>query len=289
MKKALVLLFVLSLVGYSAWAKLTAPWGDQKVVYTPAKKECGAVDELKYCVYTAVGGVNGDVIYHLHGRNLDENVWNDDTYFTSMIQQYWQRQNIKAPTVVSVSFGGVWLLSKKGKTEKSGLLETFLSSLATIESKIGVPKSRILLGESMGGLNVLVAGLSDSQKFSKIASLCPGLYLDSPFSPLEKLKEAIERTGADPKIVLGIVQLSKEYLADEKEWSEFNPLETVEHTAPSTKLYLSCGLYDAYGNFEGTDAFAAKAKKRGFDTTWHPLYGGHCAIDVASLGEFLAR
>ena len=36
------------------------------------------------------------------------------------------------------------------------------------------------------------------QIFSKVASLCPGVYLDST------LRAAIKRTGADPKIIYGV-------------------------------------------------------------------------------------
>ena len=53
-------------------------------------------------------------------------------------------------------------------------------------------------------------------------------------------------------------------------------------------LYLSNGLYDVYGNFEGTQRLADMARKRGVKTEWHPLYGGHCATDVASLAAFLS-
>ncbi len=289
MKKKLILLTVCLLVGYSAWAKLTSPWGDQKVVFTPAEKVCETLPNFKYCTYSAVHGVNDDLIYHLHGRNLDENSWNDDTYFTAMLQNSWQRAGVKPPKVVSISFGPIWLLAKKGQAEKSGLLEEFLRAIQTVESKIGKPRSRILVGESMGGLNVLTLGFAAPAQFSKIASLCPGLYLDSPFSSMETLKKAIERTGADPKIVYGVVQMSKQFVANEQEWLAFSPLETIASVDPKPELYLSCGLYDAYGNFEGSEALASKALHLGFKTEWHPLYGGHCAIDVSSLSAFLTK
>jgi hypothetical protein len=51
--------------------------------------------------------------------------------------------------------------------------------------------------------------------------------------------------------------------------------------------YLSNGLYDAYGNFEGTQRLAVAARHHGIQTQWHPTYGGHCATDVASLAAFL--
>jgi S-formylglutathione hydrolase FrmB len=180
-------------------------------------------------------------------------------------------------------------LTPKNSQVENGLLDDFIAHLPEIESKVGKPRHRILLGESMGGLNVLIAGLSRPEMFSKVASLCPGVYLDSPFSDYSALREAIKRTGADPKIIYGVTQLAKKYVSNNEEWKAINPISLIERADQSyPELYLSCGLYDRYGNFEGTEALANLAIKRGVKTTWHPLYGGHCAIDVASLADFLA-
>jgi len=62
-------------------------------------------------------------------------------------------------------------------------------------------------------------------------------------------------------------------------------IEQAEATYPA--LYLSNGLYDSYGNFEGTEKLAWVAEERGVETQWHPMYGGHCSIDASSLAAFL--
>jgi S-formylglutathione hydrolase FrmB len=169
-------------------------------------------------------------------------------------------------------------------------LDDFIARLPEIESKIGKkPRHRILLGESMGGVNVLISGLSRPEMFSKIASLCPVVSLESPFSDYSTLSAAIKRTGADPKIAYGMMQLAKKYVSNDEEWKAINPISLIERADQSyPELYLSCGLYDKYGNFEGTEALANLAIKRGVQTSWHPLYGGHCAMDIASLADFLA-
>ena len=293
MKKKLLiflsLLIVFSIAGYLTWNYFTRPTGSQKVVFTPARAEHFASGNLNYTIYRAENGVSDDVIYHLHGRNLDASIWNDDTYFTSQVQAYWQRSSVKPPTVVVVSYGPVWLLTPKNSQVENGLLDDFIARLPEIESKVGKPKRRILLGESMGGLNVLISGLSYPKQFSKIASLCPGVYLESPFSDYSTQRAGMKRTGADPKIIFGVTQLAKKYVSNDEEWNAINPISLIERANESyPELYLSCGLYDKYGNFEGTEALANLAIKRGVKTTWHPLYGGHCAIDVASLADFLA-
>lgn len=291
MKKVLITLIVLvffAIAGYFVWNRFTSPTGEQKVVFTPAQSQQLTSGNLRYTVYRAENGVGDDVIYYLHGRNLNDSAWNDDTYYTSQIQAYWQRSAVKPPTVVVASYGPVWLLTPKNSMAESGLLDDFIARLPEIESKIGKPKRRILLGESMGGLNVLIAGLNHPEMFSKIASLCPGVYLDSPFSDLTAMRVAVKRTGADPKIVFGVRQLAKKYVSNDEEWNAVSPISLVaraDQTYP--ELYLSCGIYDNYGNFEGTEALADLALKKGVKTVWHPLYGGHCAIDVASLAEFL--
>ena len=294
MKKKLIIflsiLIVLLIGGYLTWNYFTRPTGNQKVAFTPARAEHFTSGNLNYTIYRAENGVSDDIIYYLHGRNLDASIWNDDTYFTSLLQAHWQRSSIKPPTVVVVSYGPVWLLTPKNSKVDSGLLDDFIARLPEIESTAGKPRHRILLGESMGGLNVLISGLTRPEMFSKIASLCPGVYLDSPFSDYSTLTAGIKRTGADPKIIYGVTQLAKNYVSNNEEWNAINPILLIERAANQNypELYLSCGLYDKYGNFEGTEALANLAIKRGVKTTWHPLYGGHCAIDVASLADFLA-
>lgn len=281
-------LLALLIAGYFLWNYFTGPTGEQKVIFTPARAQHFTSGKLDYTIYRAENGVSDDVIYYLHGRNLDPSVWNDDTYFTAQLQAFWQRSSNKPPTVVVVSYGPVWLLTPKNSQEESGLLDDFIGRLPEVESNVGMPGHRILLGESMGGLNVLILGLSRPEMFSKVASLCPGVYLGSPFSDYSTMSAGIKRTGADPKIIYSVTQLAKKYVSNNEEWNAINPISLIERADQSyPELYLSCGLYDKYGNFEGTEALANLAIRRGVKTTWHPFYGGHCVIDVASLADFL--
>lgn len=219
-KKVLLPILVFVIFVYWGWHSLTSPWGSQKVSFAPSKQECysSASSALKYCVHSAPQGVNGDVAYHFHGRNLDEQIWNDDTYYTALIQKHWADQGLKPPTVVTVSFGGVWLLTPKNGQTASGLLDTFTDeAIPEIEARIGKPKRRLVFGESMGGLNALFAALIRPQLFSKAAALCPGVYLGTPFASWSDIKAFLTRTGADPKIIFGVRTLAKRYVATDKE------------------------------------------------------------------------
>lgn len=283
-----LVVIIISISIYWVWGKLTSPWGVQKVNFNPSTSDTFTNGNLSFSIYRAKGGVNEDIVYHFHGRNLDHTIWNDDTYFTSLIQLHWQKSQVKPPTVVLVSYGPEWLLTAKNSKPESGLKDDFISNLSFIESKIGKPKNRILVGESMGGLNVLILGLSHPELFSRIASLCPGVYLDSPFSDFDEIKATIKRTGADPKVALGIYLLAKKYVSNEEEWAKISPIELIKKAnIDYPELYLSCGLYDKFGNYEGTETLAKVAKSKGVKTHFHPLYGGHCAIDINSLADFL--
>jgi S-formylglutathione hydrolase FrmB len=268
----------------------------QLVSFIQSKKECfsgsGSVS-WRYCVHKpADGKTNGNLAYLFHGRNLDENTWNDAGFYTGMIQQYWQKNNIIPPIVVSVSFGPIWLLTERGQQPKSGLLSFFTNEvIREVESKVGKPKYRIVFGESMGGLNALVLGLKAGDLFSKVASSCPAVYKLSPFASTQETQEFLERTGADSQVVQGVVQLAKEFIADEGEWQNFSPLELVKKTNFSNgpQFYLSSGLYDVYGNYEGNELLAQSVTAAGGKMDWRPLYGGHCVMDISSLADFLAR
>lgn len=288
----LLMLLALAVAAWWGWNKLSSPWGVQVLTFTPARQQCAQVRQLRYCVHRAAGGVNGDVVYHLHGRNLEAEIWNDPSYFTGMVQAYWQNAGLLPPTVISLSYGPVWLLAPKGPAEHSGLLDTIWPDIVSIEGRVGKPRRRLLMGESMGGLNSLVLGLSHAQHFDKVAALCPNVYQDSPFAPFSQIHAAMVRTGAEPRIAFGIWQLARAYVSNDEEWRRMSPLALIEGVAKHVArpiLYLSGGLYDRYGLYEGTERLARRAAQLGLQTEWHPVYGGHCVIDIASLGAFLVR
>lgn len=264
--------------------------------YEPSLKECFSVEGTvpwKYCVHTPANGpTNGAIAYQLHGRDLSENTWNDSSYYTAMIQQYWQTHQLTPPTVVTISFGKIWLLAPRGLSPASGLLDMFIHVvIPTVEARLGKPSSRILFGESMGGLNSLFASLHYPETFQRVAALCPVIYKISPFDTPEDIDIFVSRTGANPSTIQGIIQLAKVFFATAEEWVQASPLTLIETIDPKTapKFYVSCGNYDAYGNFEGNLHLVERAHARGMSLAWRPLYGGHCVIDVPSVAKFLAQ
>lgn len=295
MKKLTLFALSLFFCFYFIWDFVGTRPGEQRVKFVAADKECFSdpLDSSRYCIYRAKQGTNGAVFYHLHGRNLDEFSWNDDTYYTALVQSYWETHHRKPPVVVSISYGPIWLLAPKNGAEKSGLLETFVTqTIPNIENRMGfVPLYRGLIGESMGGLNVLIAGLSRPELFQRVASLCPPVYHISPFDPWSAVWNEIKATGAEPKTIAGIVLLGRKYASTSEEWNAINPLELVKSFSPDHKLafYLSAPLYDKYGVFEGVSDLARIGLERGMSFVWQPLYGGHCAVDANSVAEFMVN
>jgi pimeloyl-ACP methyl ester carboxylesterase len=173
----------------------------------------------------------------------------------------------------------------------SGQLDLFLNeAMPEIEKRIGVPKSRLIVGESMGGMNALTTGLIAPDRFRKIVALCPPLYRISPFSPWSEMLDFFRRTGGDPKTLLSVVELSKLYVENQAEWNRISPIKLIAALDPAhtPEIYLSCGLYDKYGNYEGAQDFAQTAIRRAFRIEWRPLFGGHCVSDVTSVAEAIA-
>ncbi|MFL0670755.1 MAG: hypothetical protein ACJLS3_04825 [Erythrobacter sp.] len=75
--------------------------------------------------------------------------------------------------MVSLSYGPSWLLAPNRGAKQSGLLDDLMAKLPAVEPTIGALRQRIVLGEAMGGPNVLVAGLSCPDRSDKVAALCP--------------------------------------------------------------------------------------------------------------------
>ena len=109
------------------------------------------------------------------------------------------------------------------------------------------------MGESMGGLNALLAGLQAKQQFSQIISLCPPRYLISPYSAISDIKNFISRTGMDQKIAAGLFSIGRSYYSSLEEWEQNSPIAIL-------KIYLSCGLLAKYRNFESPNACANLAQ-----------------------------
>ncbi len=253
-----------------------------------------------YCVHIPNSNGSGDILYHLHGAGNSELTWGEEWYYTSQIRKEWKQHGFQVPTVVSVSFGPIWLLAEKNTSPQSGLLELFTQTIMPmIESKIGNIKRRVVFGESMGGFNSVQLAFK-TDLFDKVGILCAPMTEVSPFLNKEDLYSHVKKSSAwqyykdhDPESVLRhvdrLVELATAFYPTEEDWKKADPLQLAKRrkSAKSPKFYSSAGFYDVYALYEGNELFAERLKKRGFDIEWRPMWGGHCTMDIPSLAKFL--
>jgi S-formylglutathione hydrolase FrmB len=290
--KYLFYLYVIFLAGYGTYQAL----GRQRlsrphVNFIQPKKECFIEGDWTYCVHTNARTNYAVYLYALHGKDQSENYWLAGTDYPALLQSYWQEKQKEIPVVITVSFGPVWLATPKMSKPKTGLIERFRNEVfPTVEKQLGAPSRRFLVGGSMGALNSLSLALEFQNHFEKIALLCPPLFNLSPYAGIGEIYHFLGRTGATPKSLITILGLGRMYFENDEEWKRFSPLRRVQSQglARHQKYYVSAGLHDQFGLFEGTQQFVKALRDQNIFVNWRPSTSHHCGGDIPSLGEFLA-
>ncbi|MGE4131613.1 MAG: alpha/beta hydrolase-fold protein [Bdellovibrionales bacterium] len=276
--------------------------------FASAVEVCGQFThpvEGSYCIYQDPTSTNQDVLYYLHGRGGRAERWGETNFFTEQVRRHWSQQGQSAPTVISISFGPEWILAEKSEAELSGLLNLVRDGLMPmLEQKIGgVQGKRMLVGESMGGFNGLQLALK-TDLFARAAIICAPVYTAemSPYSSDEEILRYVKASsvysvyGEDglPEILAhlqGIRQLGTDVFTRDN-WPSNDPLmmaAALPESKSKMEFYLAAGFYDPYALYEGNSALADTLKQKGYPVEWHPMWGGHCAIDIPSLAQFLVH
>lgn len=263
--------------------------GKFQLQFTPPRFECGTLEKWSYCVFD---GENVDTNHHLyifHGKDQNVLSWLDRDFYSGLLQQYWQDQKINPPRVIMVSLGPVWLLTPTYKNLQQSSIEQINTSLRQeIERTWGAPQKRTLLGVSMGALNALTYTLSFPQDFSKVAILCPPLYQISPHASWKELHQFLLDSGAQLRSLITLLGIGQYYFPTEKDWSEFSPLERLSKaTAHWPQFYVSTGVRDEFGNYQGVVSLVHLLRQQGAEVDWHSNSGDHCSIDTLSLANFI--
>lgn len=256
-----------------------------------------------YCIYPG-SQLNKDLVYYFHGRETDETVtdvytrWGDQNFYTQQIRDYWKAKGLAEPTVISVSFGNIFLLNEQ-------LLNVLTQQvIPMLENSIGGLKGRrMVIGESMGGFNstevALRTGLAE-----KAAILCaPMVDGVSPFSTPEQINAYVLAStaysyhgqageGMLEQNVSDSVMLARYFFPTEAEWNAADPLQLAANIAVGDaprQMYVAAGFYDPFVLYEGNLKFVENLQKSGVSVEWRPQWGGHCAIDIPSVAEFLIK
>lgn len=262
----------------------------------------GGAVSASYCIHRPTGSPNADVLYYLHGAGGSEQTWAEPSFFTRQLREAWDaRELVRPPTVVSVSYGTVWLLAERNTSPRSGLLNHFTEIvLPQIERLLGKGRGqRLLLGDSMGGFNALQLGLKTGL-FARVAALCAPVSTLTPFASDAEIEEQIRQSRAwsyfgdayDNLVrssVRRAIEIARVFYPTPEAWATADPIRLVSRGRKPGAFYLAVGFYDEYANYEGNEQIARALKLRGIGDVvqWRPQWGGHCAIDIPSLADWI--
>jgi S-formylglutathione hydrolase FrmB len=243
---------------------------------------------FKYCFKRGdQAGINQDIVYFLHGLEGNEKTWFSQKAGTAYIDHLWSKWGYN-PSVVTISFGDAWILVNNPRFQLLSFFKKVV--MPFLESKVGFlgQGRRILVGQSMGGLNAAIASLKSPGLFSKVALLCPAITNVGPFSSQQEIENYIERTGANPKRVNLMLTLSKKIFVNPLDWQNHDPLHLLKkYQGTKSKYYISTGVIDDYGFEEGTELFTRFSRQKGFHTWWVPAPGVHCDFDRPTTARFI--
>lgn len=244
-------------------------------------------DSYNYCVHTGNRQKTQDVVYYFHGLWGNARQFFDQRRDTSWVLKRWAQLGYE-PSVVTISFGEIWLLVNN---QKFPLLPVFQNEMMPfLEGQVGGLGSgrRLLMGESMGGFNASQASLQLPAIFSKVALLCPALTVIGPYSSEADIDKYIARTKALRSRVNLMLGISREVFADEADWQNHNPFNLLTRYSGLIRpvFFVSTGLQDEFGFQEGSAEFVKAAQAVGMSATWSPLAGGHCKYNREAVAQF---
>ena len=249
--------------------------------------------QWSYCINKIEGSQSKDIIYYFHGRNGNATWWNDKTYYTGKMHNLWLEKSKDIPTVVSISFGKLWLLTNVNDESQKNFEKIFTEEIIKkVESQLDFKVSkRMVVGESMGGVNSMMIALKTKTLFHKAASVCAAMPTTSPFSSWKEIYDYVLRSSTSVKRALMMLWFAKKFYPNEKDWQANDPVQLSYKVDSSlkTSIYLSCGEKDEWGCMEGSKIFVDNLSKAKADIHWYPRPGGHCDIDHESLAGFLVE
>ncbi len=290
--KFLFSIYVIGLAAYGSYLyfgqlSLSQP----HVSYLQPKKECFHKGDWSFCTHYSAETNHAFYLYAFPDKSEDEHFWLKSTGYPALLQSYWQEHNKQTPLVISVSFKNNWLVTPELSKKNTGLLKRLEEEVfPAIESQVGTPSWRFLVGKSVGALNSLSLSLSLPNHFSRIALVCPFITPLSPYAGLGEIYHYMGKTGATPRAIVTMLRAGREYIASEGEWLKFSPLHQARQQpiAKHQKYYISVGLQDEYGLFQGASDFREILENQKISVDWHPSMSSHCGGDIPSLAEFLS-
>jgi len=236
---------------------------------------------------------SGDrVLFYFHGLGGSEKSWESGSTEKQMLQ-YWRNRGIKPPLVISISFGQAWFLAEKNNSPASGLYNVFVNGvLPFFQQKLSpiAVSGTYLMGVSMGGFNAAQLYLKNSNLFTRVALICPAMSMVSPHASDQEIQNYIASTGADPELVVKSLYLAKQFFPTEADWQKHSPniLAPLKGGPSLPPVYVSNGMADLYGFYQGNSDFVNKLKAKGTPVASNFYVGaGHCSINPIAAADAL--
>ena len=245
-----------------------------------------------WCVHKMEHQSQDTILYHLHGRRGAANWWNDKEYFSGDVMNLWDRQDLVPPTVVGISFGPLWLLqdeeSMSGEAPPIGLLTEQL--IPKIEIQLGLKiKKRMVVGESMGGVNALMLLAHASGSFARVAALCPPLSQLPPDAALTDIFKKVTDSSLSLKRALLLSAMGRYFYPESDRWYKLDPVQklAVTQQVNTKSVYISAGQRDDWDCQGGIPALTRELERLNVDVTLDTRDAGHCWVDPKKLATFL--
>lgn len=245
--------------------------------FDSTSSDCQNLKRFKFCHFPGTGKNKNKVIYFFHGVFVGKHNWEENNA-TRKIQNRWTKHALGTPTVISISYGPVWLLTSSNTKTLSGLLDEWTrETFYEIEKKLHLNvRSRIVFGDSMGGHNALKLVNKLRNFFDKAGLICPAITV----SPLESNGRDVFKlfpnfTGQFHLYFAAVKLMSAYY--DDLSWQRESPfnLESSFYEM-STKLRFQLLSNDIFGFTDTSLLWIREAQTKGAHIDYQISRGFHC-------------
>ncbi len=283
---AIFLLFGAWCFGFS-FAPIANAQAIERADYKCATQTFGDA-EFDYCVYPTTDSQNHDLIVHLHGLGGSARTWYDhERHINTRREMALLGKSV--PTVVTISFGNLWLLTEvQERGDKYHLVRDKILPFLKEQAGYNGAGRMILMGESMGGFNALQFYLKDPQLFSRYVIMCPAVGELNPWSSSDDVDAFIERTKASRFRVSFYLEVARHNFKDMAEWQAHDPLQLVKtQVLNMAPIYISGDEHDQYGFYAGDKILDSLLGSKPREHQWRSVNGRHCEVDSKSIAQFL--
>jgi hypothetical protein len=296
--KSMMVIFTALIFSTSALANSSQT---QQFIPSGLNQECTELKNArnaKFCITETTASTNRDLVIFFHPRGTTEKNWISGSVGKNL-RDHWKKKNLAPPVIATVSFGKFSILVRKNSKKRSGLLETFYSSvLPLIEHKVYQGKKALnkpsLLGFSMGGFNALQVYFHDQSYWKRIALINPAISSPdfTPFTSDKTLRKIAKKENISFMALYSAKIHGKVFFDNIKEWEASSPLSSARRslTSKSPEILLNCGTRDHFGFYLGCKELKKISTTNSAPTTLKlKVNGSHSEFDHKTVGDFLVK